>query len=120
MGIPPIDLNPTHIGKPKTRPVFSIEVMDTRFLALHFYDETTPDSRARPYGMNGAVVFYAILDHPPTSIRELTRTVLATRTPHLLHFEEEDRGKTVYIAMVWQSESGELGDPTEIQSVVIP
>jgi hypothetical protein len=70
--------------------------------------------------MNGAVVFYAILDHPPTSIRELTRTELATRTPFLLHFGEEDRGKTVYIAMEWQSESGERGDPTEIQPAIVP
>jgi hypothetical protein len=120
MGIPQVDTTRSRIGVPKTRPVFTLEVRGTRLLAVLFHDELTPTSRARPYGMNGAVIFFAVLDHPPKDISELTRTELATRTPFLLHFTEEERGKTVYIAMEWQNESGERGDPTEIQSTVVP
>jgi hypothetical protein len=120
MGISPIDDEHSPIGKPKTRPVFYVKVRDTRLLAVHFRDEGS-ESKARPYGMNGAVISVGILDHPPVSPDELgSRTELATRTPHLLHFEEEDRGKTVYLAMQWQNESGVRGDYTEIQSAVVP
>jgi hypothetical protein len=122
MGIPPVDSTHSHIGRPKTRPVFTIKVIDSRLLAILFWDEDTPESNARPYGMNGAVVSFAISEdgHVITDYKELTRTELATRTPHYLRFDEADRGKTVYIALQWQNESGERGDPTEIQSAVIP
>jgi hypothetical protein len=67
-----------------------------------------------------AVVSFAVLDHIPKDEKELTRTELATRTPHLLRFTEEERGKTVYVAMQWQNESGERGDFTDIQSAIVP
>jgi hypothetical protein len=119
MEIPPIDTTRTPIGKPPTRPVFNVEVRDTRLLALHFKDQDT-ESRAIPYGMNGAVISWDILDTPPVEPEALRRSELATRSPHLLHFREEDRGKRVYIAMQWQNESGVKGDFTEIQSTIIP
>jgi hypothetical protein len=119
MNIPEVDTTRTPIGKPKTRPVFYIRVKDTRLLELPFQDQDS-ESRARPYGMNGAVISYAVLDHVPADVSELIRTELATRTPHRLNFTEEERGKTVYVALQWQNESGERGDPTEIQSTIVP
>jgi hypothetical protein len=56
----------------------------------------------------------------PSGIAELTNSVLATRTPHILEFTELDRGKTVYIAMRWQNKKGHKGPPSEIQSAIIP
>jgi hypothetical protein len=121
MGIPPVDTTHTPIGKPPTRPVFHIVVKDTRLLAIHFQDEGSGGSRAKPYGMNGAVISLGVLDAPPAAPEDLKgRTELATRTPHLLHFAEEDRGKTVYIALQWQNESGVRGDYTEVQSAIVP
>jgi hypothetical protein len=66
--------------------------------------------------MNGAVISWGIFDAPPAGPEALTHTELATRSPHLLHFQEEDRGKTVYISLQWQNESGIRGDPTEMQA----
>jgi hypothetical protein len=122
MGIPPVDTDRSPIGRSKTRPLFRLVVKDTRLIAILFRDEATPDSNARPYGMNGAVVSYAVSEDGQviTDFKELTRTELATRSPHFLRFGEEDRGKTVYVAMRWQNESGECGDPTEIQSTIVP
>jgi hypothetical protein len=120
MGIPPVDSVHTSIGRPKTRPEFHIVVKDTRLLSIPFKDQGT-DSKAIPYGMNGAVISLAVRDSPPAAPEDLNdRTELATRTPHLLHFKEEDRGKTVYIALQWQNESGVRGDYTEIQSAIVP
>jgi hypothetical protein len=45
---------------------------------------------------------------------------MASRTPHLLQFPENLRGKTVYIAGCWQNERGILGAWSDIQSAVIP
>jgi hypothetical protein len=119
MNIPPIDKTRTPIGKPPTRPVFYIMVKDTRLLLIHFQDQDT-ESKAIPYGMNGAVISWGIFDTPPSGPEALTHTELATRTPHPLHFAEADRGKTVYIALQWQNESGIRGESTEMQSAIIP
>jgi hypothetical protein len=119
MGIPPVDTVHTPIGRPATRPAFEIHVRDTRLLAVPFRDQGAA-SRAIPYGMNGAVVSFGIFDHPPAEPEELSRTELATRSPHLLHFTEEERGKTVYVALQWQNESGVRGDYTEMLSTIVP
>ncbi|MDR0719377.1 MAG: hypothetical protein LBF78_07045 [Treponema sp.] len=119
MGIPELDTTRTPTGKPKTRPEFSIVVKDIRRLALPFKDQGSA-SKARPYGMNGALVSWGILDAPPADEKALTEHALATRTPFILQFKEEDRGKTVYITMQWQTEGGVLGHPSEIQSAIIP
>jgi hypothetical protein len=110
---------PSPIPDPPTRPEFFIKILDIMRLAIHFWDQGST-SKAKPYGVNGAVIYWAILDHVPAGIEELTNSVLATRTPHILEFTEQDRGKTVYIAMRWQNEKGRKGPPSEIQSAIIP
>ena len=119
MDIPPVDTTPMPIGRPTTRPVFEIEVRNTRLLAIRFHDHGSV-SHTVPYGMNGAVVSFGFFDGPPADAGKLPHTELATRSPHLLRFKEEDRGKTVYIAMQWQNESGVKGDYTEMQSTIVP
>jgi hypothetical protein len=110
---------PSPIPDPPTRPEFSIKILDIMRLAIHFRDQGS-STKAKPYGMDGAVIYWAILDHVPAGIEELTNSVLATRTPHILEFTEHDRGKTVYIAMRWQNEKGHKGPASEIQSAIIP
>jgi hypothetical protein len=110
---------PSPIPDPPTRPEFFIKILDIMRLAIHFWDQGS-STKAKPYGIDGAVIYWAILDHVPAGIKELTNSVLATRTPHILEFTEEDRGKTVYIAMRWQNEKGRKGPASEIQSAIIP
>jgi hypothetical protein len=119
MGIPPLDSTHSPIGRPATKPVFAIEVKAIRQLVIRFRDEGST-SNARPYGMNGAVISWGIFSAPPPDPEALARTKLATRTPYILRFTEEDRGKTVYIALQWQNESGVRGDFTAIESAIIP
>jgi hypothetical protein len=110
---------PSPIPDPPTRPEFLIKILDIMRLAIHFWDQGST-SKAKPYGIDGAVIYWAILDHVPLGIEELINSVLATRTPHILEFTEHDRGKTVYIAMRWQNEKGHKGPASEIQSAIIP
>jgi hypothetical protein len=38
----------------------------------------------------------------------------------LVDFHEQERGKTVYIAIQWQNEKGEKGPFSAIQSAIVP
>jgi hypothetical protein len=118
-GIPNDDETRTPVPDPPTRPEFIIKLLDIMRLAIHFWDQGS-SRKAKPYGIDGAVIYWAILDHVPAGIEELVNSVLATRTPHVLEFTERDRGKTVYIALRWQNEKGRKGPPSEIQSAIIP
>jgi hypothetical protein len=119
MGVPNRDTTRTPIGRPETVPVFSVVIKGIRRVTIPFHDEDS-ERRAIPYGLNGAVVFWKIADAPITNPDLLDRTELATRSPHTLHFKEEERGKTVTIALQWQNEAGVRGDYSELESVIVP
>jgi hypothetical protein len=119
MGLHVRDTTPTSVPVPTTRPELNIDVLDARRLKLLFRDMGS-ESKAKPYGVNGAVVVYDVLDTPPTSINSLVRNVLATRTPYVLEFDESERGKRVYFAICWQNKKGKRGPWSEIESAVVP
>ncbi|MDR2065876.1 MAG: hypothetical protein LBP85_09265 [Prevotellaceae bacterium] len=119
MGLHVRDTTHTPVPVPVTRPEIDIDVLDVRRLKIVFHD-MGKDSKAKPYGVNGAVIVYAVLDTPPADTTALTRSLLATRTPHTIEFTEEERGKTVYFAICWQNEKGERGPWSEIESAIIP
>ncbi|MDR0704652.1 MAG: hypothetical protein LBF88_06640 [Planctomycetaceae bacterium] len=113
------DPKPSPIPVPTTIPEMNFELAGVRRLAVPFHDSGS-STKAKPYGVNGAVILYAVLSTPPKSIKDLNQSVLATRTPHIFEFEEEDRGKIVYFAICWQNEKGERGPCSEIVSTIIP
>lgn len=119
LGLHVRDTTPTTIPAPKTRPELDLDVLDFRRIKVVFRDQGS-SSKAKPYGVNGAVIVYAVLDTPPADQSALTRSTLATRTPHTLEFTEEERGKTVYVAICWQNEKGEKGPWSEIESAIVP
>jgi hypothetical protein len=119
LGLHPHDTTPTPIPVPTSRPEIDIDVLDFRRLKILFHDMNST-SKAKPYGVNGAVIAYAVLDKPPADPNALTRTVLATRTPHVLEFTEEERGQKVYVAICWQNEKGQKGPWSEIESAIVP
>jgi hypothetical protein len=118
-GIPNDNPTRTPVPVPATRPEFSIVVKDIRTLSLPFHDQGT-ESQAIPYGFDGAVIRWVVMDRPAASVKELTESHLATRSPYTLVFTDEDRGKIVSIAMWWQNEKGQKGNPSEIQSTIVP
>ncbi|MDR2809489.1 MAG: hypothetical protein LBB84_02890 [Tannerellaceae bacterium] len=119
LGLHVHDTKPTTIPVPTTRPNFELKVTDVRRIAVHFHDQDSA-GRARPYGVNGAVVYYDVLDAPPPHPDALSRSLLATHTPYTLEFVEEERGKAVYVALRWQNEKGQKGPWSEIESTVVP
>jgi hypothetical protein len=113
------DATHTPHGVPTTRPDFTLSNKDFRRLDVDFHDQGTT-SKAKPYGISGAVISWSVLDHPPADGGELTKAILATRTPHTLEFTEEERGQTVYVALQWQNNKGQKGPWSEILWAIVP
>jgi hypothetical protein len=110
---------PTAIDVPKTRPELFIEAVDFRRLKVSFYDQGST-KKAKPYGINGAVIICAALNEPPKDHSALIHSVLATRTPYVIECTEAERGKTLYVAACWQNKKGQQGVWSEIVSAIVP
>ena len=119
MGLHVRDTTPTTIDVPKTHPDLTLEAADSRSVKGKFHDHGSANN-ARPYGTNGAVIIFAVLATPPAGTDDLIHSVLATRTPHIFNFSEEERGKTVYAAACWQNEKGQKGPWSDIVKAIIP
>ena len=119
LGLPVRDTTHSPIPAPTTYPDFFVKVKAFRTLEVHFRAMGSA-SRGRPYGYNGAVIYYGVLDTPPADPGELSHSLLATKTPHTLTFTEAERGMRVYIALAWQNEKGQMGPFSQIEEAFIP
>jgi hypothetical protein len=110
----------SEIPTPAKAPNFLLELTTIPGrLKIKISDPDTGKS-AMPYGYNGAVVYYDVLDTPPTSAAQLTRSELASSSTHYLDFRPEEEGRRAYVALEYENESGERGPSSAIQSSIIP
>jgi hypothetical protein len=98
---------------------FVIHLTSIRELNIDFWIQGAAH-KAKPEGYDGAVIIWGIQDAPPEKPEELEHHTMASRTPFTLHFEETERGKTVYVALCWQNERGITGALSEYKSAVVP
>jgi hypothetical protein len=98
---------------------FVIHLSNIRELVVDFWIKGA-DHKAKPATYDGAVIIWDVRDTPPTNPDEMKHHIMASRTPFTLHFEETERGKTVYIGLAWQNERGILGQWSEYKSAVVP
>ena len=84
-----------------------IHLSSIRELVVDFWIQGA-DHKAKPHGYDGAVIIWDIKDTAPTNPDELTHHTMASRTPFTLHFEETERGKTVYVALCWHRQLHQL------------
>jgi hypothetical protein len=64
MELPVRDTTPTPRPEPPTRPEFYLRGHDTRLVDVHFKDQGS-ESKARPEGYDGAVVYWSVGDACP-------------------------------------------------------
>ena len=76
--------------------------------------------KAKPVGYDGAVIVWDLLEAHPENPDVLNHHTMASRTPFPLHFDETQRGKTVYVAAAWQNERGIIGQWSEIKTAIVP
>jgi hypothetical protein len=110
-GLPPKDTTHTPVNPPTETPSFNMD--------LGGYLNIVVRHSSRPNNYSGAVLFYRVSDEPVTSHKDLTTSKLLTRIKEMLVFEDAERLKTLYAALCWQNEKGQLGPPSPIQSIII-
>jgi hypothetical protein len=120
MGLHNKDLHHTPINPPATRPIITdLSGMGGYRVEVRFRDETTPDSRAIPYGDNGCLLNYTWGSERITDVSKLDQTTLMTRSPCTITFPPESQSFFLSCAPRWQNKKGELGPWGDIHYVVI-
>jgi hypothetical protein len=120
MGMPARNTTRTKAKLAKTYPNYEIDRSIIRRLVIYFFDQTKKAKSWKPPGQLGAEICWAILDSPPTAISDLTNTTFVTRSPLILNFDENQRGKILYFCLRWENTRGEKGPSSEIASAIIP
>ena len=119
--VPDKELSPTG-GPPTSRPVVRVDTSQRLQHTIHFADESTPTSKAKPDGVMGAEVWVKVSpagDPPPADPKELTFLAVDTRTPYTTDFEGADAAKTAHYMLRWVSTTGEKGPWSETPSATI-
>lgn len=119
--VPDKELSPKG-GPPTSRPVVRVNTSQWLQHTIHFADESTPTSKAKPDGVMGAEIWVKVAtvgQPPPADPKELTFLAVDTRTPYLASFEGADAGKTAHYMLRWVSTTGEKGPWSETASATV-
>lgn len=119
MGIPPRSASHTPQPPPATHPGCRADTSELRQVGLVFWDNGS-SKRGKPENAHGAEIGWGVLDEPPVSVSGMTHSAFATKSPHVLLFDESERGKRVYYCLRWENMKGEKGPWGEIGSAIIP
>jgi len=99
----------TAVGAPASHPVGEVETSQKLVHIIHFRDEFTPDSKAKPDGAIGAQIWLKIGGAPPVDYKECQYIATDSRTPYNCDFDGADAGKTAYYLLRWINGKGETG-----------
>lgn len=119
LGLPIPKTTRTPAPVPVTYPDYTIDTSVIRQLTIHFHDQSKAN-KAKPSGVHGAEILWAIRDTPPAAIEDLARSGFDTHSPFTLSFDENQRGKTVYFCLRWENTRGIKGPWSEIGSAIVP
>jgi hypothetical protein len=119
MGLPLHDSTRTSVPVPTTIPELELDSSTIRQISVHFRDAGS-DKRGKPVGIHGVELRWALLDNPPSSVEDLTKSAFDTASPYMFKFDEADRGKSLYICPCWENNKGEKGPFGEIVKAIVP
>jgi hypothetical protein len=120
LGLPVYKTGRTPAPVATKHPDYDVDSSEIRRLTIHFFEQGSKHTKAKPAGQHGAEIRWAILDTPPHSLDDLAHSSFDTHTPLTLSFDEYQRGKTVYFCLCWENTRGEKGPWSEIVSAIIP
>jgi hypothetical protein len=119
MNIPNRAANHTPKPAPSVVPEAEIRMPYPMVVEIRFRAEGSA-RWGKPAKVQGAKIVYALLDSPPATVEELTRSAFDTRSPFTLTFEENQRGKSLYFALRWENAKGQAGPWNVIQKAIVP
>ena len=109
----------TPVPVPATYPDYSVDTATIRCLTIHFRDRNS-NRKAKPAGVSGAVIRWAMLSTAPEGVDALTNSELDTASPFTLNFVDAQRGSKIYFCLAWQNTKGEKGPWSEIGVAIVP
>lgn len=80
---------------------------------IHFFDEATPNSKAKPAGVRACELWCKIGGAPPVDASELLYLATDTKSPYIAHFEGATAGQTVHYWLRWVNTRNEPGPWSE-------
>ncbi|WP_243348297.1 hypothetical protein [Parabacteroides sp. FAFU027] len=119
MGLSVKSTTRTATPKPSSAPVGNIDFSVRLQHLLHFFDESTPRSKAKPTGVHGCEIYYKIDGASPTDESEMIFVATSTATPFTINFEGKHAGKIVYYRFRWVNSRGERGPWSSVISATI-
>jgi hypothetical protein len=119
IGLPVYDRKLTPVGTPETLPAVMVKYLAPGVLEFNVTDSKS-GRKAKPAGIHGFELKWAILDAAPKKWEQLAYSSFATHTPLRLSFDGEERGKMLYFALRWENTRGVKGPWTEIRNTIIP
>ena len=121
LGLPVPGASPAPAGPPDSRPVIvKIDASQRLTHIVHWVDENTPGSKAKPAGVRRAILFRKIGGPAPAGPSELEEIAGDTATPYLSEFAETDAGKPAHWVLAWENSAGERGPLSAASTWTIP
>ncbi len=119
LGLPALDGTRTTAPAPTSKPVI-IKVDSTQRLIhiVHWVDENTPGSKAKPPGVKRAILLLKI-GVAPTGPADMPEAAADSATPYLMQFDAADAGKTAHWAICWENSAGQRGPCSAVTSWTI-
>lgn len=117
-GLPKRDRIRTPSPNPETAPIGYIEYAKLMHI-IHFRDTESPNSRAKPFGMEGCEIWHYIGDAMPNSEKDFRYVETARKTPFKIDYKMEDAGKNVFYLLRWKSKNGAKGEWSETVEATI-
>jgi len=112
-------LREPHAPAPTTRPVVTVDTSQRLQHTLHFFDETTPNSRAKPDGVKGAEIRRAVADAPVNDPEQMDFLALDSATPYVAQYTAAEAGKTASYIIRWVNRRDEPGPWSQTVSATI-
>lgn len=109
----------TPVPPPSTLPIGNIDFSVNLQHSIHYFDQTTPQHRAKPAGVHGCEIWMKIDGQAPVKTSELFYLATDTRSPHVLTFDGDQAGKMVYYRLRWVNRRGEPGPWSNIISSMV-
>jgi hypothetical protein len=109
LGLHVRDASPTPIPPPSTAPSLLLGNTRPGVQQVRATDESTPNSRAKPNGTAGMLVFRAVETAPVTDPDTCRFLVFAGRTDFTCNYTSADNGKTATYFARWTNAKGEMG-----------
>jgi len=120
LGITVSDSTLTARAMPASRPVATVDTGERLRHTIHFRDESSPTSKARPKGARGCEIWVKIGSAPTDVPTDMTFLALDTATPYLAEYSSADAGKMAYYMLRWVNTDDEKGPWSETVEATIP